>query len=256
MNYKISAYTDIGLRKKTNQDSVLILEADTEIGPVLLAVLCDGMGGLSKGEVASAALVKAFSDWFKVELPALIDVGLDQQNVFSGFGNLAFEMNNRISSYGMKVGVSLGTTVVSLLVADNKYYIMNIGDSRAYKISDNIYQLTKDQTFVQREIDMGRMTERDALISPQRSVLLQCVGASDVIKPDFYYGEVMTNDVFMLCCDGFRHVITPQEFYQHLNASVLHDEEQMRQVLKDLTELNKNRNEKDNISAILVKIEP
>ena len=121
MNFITSVYTDVGIKKKTNQDSALILEAETDCGQVLLAVMCDGMGDLAKGEVASAALVNAFRDWFKNELPELICNGLDQQTVFTAFGNIAFEMNARIATYGAKVGVSLGTTVVAMLIANGKY---------------------------------------------------------------------------------------------------------------------------------------
>lgn len=253
MNFITSVYTDVGIKKKTNQDSVLALEAQTEIGQVLLAVMCDGMGGLAKGEVASAALVNAFRNWFINELPRLICMGLDQQAVFTAFGNIAFEMNARISTYGMNIGVSLGTTVVAMLIVGNRYYIMNIGDSRAYRMSDNIYQLTKDQTFVQRELDLGRMTPEEARVSPQRNVLLQCIGASDIIKPDFYTEEVNPGECFLLCCDGFRHVVTPEEFYARMNPLAIKDEATMYDTLVYFTELNKNRHETDNISAILIR---
>lgn len=253
MDFKTSVYTDVGIKKKTNQDSVLVLEADTDNGQVLLAVMCDGMGGLAKGEVASAALVKAFRDWFREELPELIAAGLEQRAVFNAFGNIAFEMNAKIGTYGMEIGVSMGTTVVAMLIAEGKYYIMNIGDSRAYRMSDNIYQLTRDQTFVQREMDMGRMTPEEAKVSPQRNVLLQCIGASDVIKPDFYTEDVSSGDCFLLCCDGFRHVITPEEFYARMNPIALKDERVMYETLVYFTELNKNRHETDNISAILIR---
>lgn len=65
MNFITEAHTDVGIKKKTNQDSVLILEADTEYGNIALAAICDGMGGLANGEVASASLVKAYAAWFQ-----------------------------------------------------------------------------------------------------------------------------------------------------------------------------------------------
>lgn len=255
MEFTTSVYTDIGIKKKTNQDSALILKADTDKGQVLLTVMCDGMGGLAKGEVASAALIKAFKKWFVEELPSLIYQGIEQYMVFNAFGNIALEMNARISTYGMKIGVNLGTTVVAMLFFQNKYYIMNVGDSRAYRMSDNIYQLTKDQTFVQREMDLGRMTPQEAKMSPQRNVLLQCIGASDVVKPDFYTETVDSGDCFLLCCDGFRHVISPEEFYAKMNPLALKDEQTMYETLVYFTELNKNRRETDNITAILVRVD-
>ena len=105
----------------------------------------------------------------------------------------------------------MGTTVVAFLVVDDKYYIMNIGDSRAYMVSDAIYQLTKDQTYVQYEMDLGHLTWEQAQTHPQRNVLLQCVGASDEIHPDYFVGDANPDTTFILCSDGFRHVISPDE---------------------------------------------
>lgn len=255
MKFMMSVYTDIGIKKKTNQDSALLLEAETDKGQMLLAVLCDGMGGLAKGEVASAALIQEFKRWFHEELPMLVYQGIDSQTVFDAFGNIAFDMNARIGTYGMNVGVSLGTTVVAMLFFDGWYYIMNVGDSRAYRMSDNICQLTKDQTFIQREIDMGRMTPEQARVSSQRNVLLQCIGASEMIKPDFYCGEVSQGDCFLLCCDGFRHEITPEEFYVRMNPLALKNETVMYDTLVYFTELNKSRHETDNITALLVRVD-
>jgi serine/threonine protein phosphatase PrpC len=84
-------------------------------------------------------------------------------------------------------------------------------------------------------------------------VLLQCVGASSVIEPDFIMGDVDANQCYMLCCDGFRHVVGPREFFQYLNPDVCTNKDNMRENLVYLTELNKQRMENDNISAVLIR---
>ena len=253
MNFLTAAYTDVGIRKHTNQDSYLIHQADTDYGNVLLAVMCDGMGGLAKGEVASAHMIRAFSAWFSEEFPAILENGMDPDALRTSLEGLVVRENNHIMSYGRSIGVDLGTTCVSYLAVGDTYYIMNVGDSRIYLISDNVYQLTKDQTLVQREVDLGRMTYEEALVSSQRSVLLQCIGASDTVMPDFFAGQLLPDQCYLLCCDGFRHVIDPSEFYQYLNPQVAANREIMRGHLAYLTELNKQRNETDNISAILLR---
>ncbi len=73
MRYLSAFYTDIGTQKKSNQDSLLIQEANTATGTTLLAVLCDGLGGLQKGEIASAEMIKAFSAWFQYQYPILLN---------------------------------------------------------------------------------------------------------------------------------------------------------------------------------------
>lgn len=253
MKFLTAVHTDIGIRKNTNQDSALIMEAESNIGNVLLTVICDGMGGLAKGEVASSAVIQAFSQWFENELPSILSLEDPKDRIFSSWEKIVLSCNDKISQYGKKFGVSMGTTVVAMLFADYKYYIVNIGDSRAYSISDNLYQLTKDQTFIQREMDMGRMTFEEAMNSPQRNVLLQCIGASNFIEPDFFSGEFGQNQVFMLCSDGFRHIISETEIYDNLNPFVLENEQIMHDRAVYLTELNKSRQERDNITVALVK---
>lgn len=252
MDFITEAYTDVGIKKKTNQDSILIQEADTEVGKVVLAVVCDGMGGLAKGEVASASLVKACAYWFQEILPSILDRRIDEQALRESMEEIIKEKNTQIMEYGRTQGVNLGTTIVLLLIVEKHYYILNVGDSRAYQIGCNLVQLTKDQTYIQREMDMGRMTPEQAKKDPQRNVLLQCVGAGDYLEPDFYSGEVQEGENYMLCSDGFRHIITEQELYQYLNPGVTDTAQKMKECMKYLTDLNKYRKEQDNISVILI----
>ncbi len=255
MNFLTAVHTDIGIKKRTNQDSALVMEAKSDFGNVLLTVICDGMGGLAKGEVASSAVIQFFSQWFENDLPAIMSSSNPKDLIFSSWEKIAFEANDKISKYGRMQGISLGTTVVAVLFFKDDFYILNIGDSRAYCISDNVYRLTKDQTFVQREMDMGRMTEEEALASPKKNVLLQCVGASNFIEPAFYTGKFKSGQVFMLCSDGFRHVISEAELYERLNPYMLNSEQAMIDNAVYLTELNKYRNEQDNITVLLVRVD-
>ena len=152
LNYIISASTDIGTKKNTNQDSLSVKVLDTSIGRMAFAILCDGMGGLEKGEVASAAVINAFNNWVTQDLPQLCTATLMDDVIRSQWTTIITQMNEKIKSYGARQGVKLGTTVVVMLITDTRYYIMNVGDSRAYEISDRVTQLTNDQTFVAREI--------------------------------------------------------------------------------------------------------
>lgn len=254
MNFLTAFHTDVGIKKKTNQDSLLIHQAQTDVGNVLFAVMCDGMGGLAKGEVASACMINTFSEWFCQELPQMLSAGLQPEALRRSWENVVARVNQKITNYSISNNVTMGTTCAAFLIVNNVYYVMNIGDSRVYLISDNIYQLTKDQTYVQREMDAGRMTYEESLTDPQRNVLLQCVGASAVIEPDFYMGDVNINQCYMLCCDGFRHVISPQEMFQYMNPMVCDNARTMQQNIVYLTELNKQRRETDNITVALIRV--
>ncbi len=249
----MAAHTDIGIRKSTNQDSLMVKVAQTDYGQVVFAVVCDGMGGLAKGEVASTTLIRAFEKWFAEDFPAILYRGIDSLYLKRSWENQVYEVNHKIAQYGDIHHVQMGTTIVAMLIVGNKYYILNVGDSRAYMIDRYIVQLTKDQTFIQREMDMGRMTPEEAKRDPRRNVLLQCVGASTYITPDFFMGDIHGDTVFVLCSDGFRHVITLEELYEFLNPTRLMDEQVMLDSAVYLVELNKYRREDDNISVILIK---
>ena len=253
MNFKIVAHTDIGIKKNTNQDSVLMKMARTDYGRVVLAVVCDGMGGLAKGELASATLVRMLSKWFEEEFPTLLYQGISLDILKKSWCDLIYRANHKISTYGHSLHVDMGTTLVGLLIIDHVYYVVNVGDSRAYLLRDNLLQITKDQTYIQREMDLGHMTWEEARRDPQRNVLLQCVGASEIIEPDFYSGNIEPGSMFLLCSDGFRHVITPEEIYEYLNPYRLFNEQAMTESLVYLVDLDKYRQEVDNISAALVR---
>lgn len=252
MKYCSAFYTDIGIKKNTNEDSMLLQHAATEYGEVVFAVVCDGMGGLAKGELASAEVIRAFDVWFRTEFPKMLaERGVDQ-NLRDSWIDLVTHMDDKISGYGARNGFSLGTTVVCLLLFQEKYYVMNIGDSRCYLLRDQMYQITRDHTVVQLEVDNGILTLEQAMVDPRRNMLLQCVGASDYVRPDFFGGEVQKGDVYLLCCDGFRHVVSPIEIYDELKAKKLSDEKAIAAQLRGLTEVIKARGETDNISALAV----
>ena len=253
MNFIISANTDIGISKSTNQDSLTTMVLNTPLGRMAFSILCDGMGGLEKGEIASASVVNAFRNWAIYDLPQLCGAVLEDAVIRSQWERIITEQNQTIKTYGARHGVRLGTTVVVMLLTQTRYYILNVGDSRAYELTTGVRQITSDQTFVAREIAMGNMTPEEAERDSRRNVLLQCVGASDNVYPDMFFGDVQQNAIYMLCSDGFRHEITPDEIFAKLQPGVLFDDYTMQQNSISLIELNKQRQERDNISVALVR---
>ncbi len=253
MNFIITANTDIGLTKSTNQDSLSVKTINTSQGKMVFAILCDGMGGLAKGEVASASVIAAFNNWVTQLLPQMTLNELDEALIKQQWENIILDQNRTIKAYGAQQGVKLGTTVVVMLLTQTHYYIMNVGDSRAYEISDELIQITNDQTFVAREVALGNMTPEQAETDERRSVLLQCVGASEEVFPEMFYGDVNGNASYMLCSDGFRHEVKQNEIFEKFNPMVLLDEDSMNRNTLELIDLNKQRQERDNISVVLIR---
>lgn len=253
MHFCATADSDIGIRKDTNQDSVLIKHAGTDLGEVMLAVICDGMGGLAKGEVASAAVIRAFSEWFDKELPGEL-TELDLNIIAAKWELMLKDLNIRILEYGKAIGVTMGTTFTGALLFGEKYLAVHVGDTRFYYISSGIRQLTEDQTVVARAVRRGEMTEEQARSHKDRNMLLQCIGASRVVEPQILSGKLQKG-VYMLCSDGFRHEITQEEMYESLNPVNMVNKQAMHSNALYLIDLVKKRNEKDNISVVLIKAE-
>lgn len=259
MKFECALYSDVGIVKKTNQDSMLLKEAETDYGRILLAAVCDGMGGLSKGEVASAYVVNQLSEWFENALPELL-YGQNtrytnhelKKHIRKALEYVAADANGKIYEYGRKNHTMLGSTLSVILLIENHYFILNVGDSRVYKIYNSLIQLTKDQSLVQQKVDRGEISEEDMEKDPQRNVLLQCIGATSDVKPDFYSGIYEDDSVFLLCSDGFRHMLKKEELFYCYRPQVLSDESFMRNMSIRLVELNKQRQEKDNISVIVI----
>ena len=255
MEYMLSYHTDAGRVKKVNQDSLLLQSGCLNGERIVLAVLCDGMGGLEKGEVASASVVRRFARWFRQELPALLKEGQKktEAGVLAAWTVILEQEAEAIAAYGRRHGIAVGTTATAMLFSGGVYYIAHVGDGRVYEFGGGSRQLTKDQTLAEREVEQGRLTREEAESDSRQSVLLQSVGAGGRPVPAFIRGTVRKGGVYLLCSDGFRHRISTEELLQAFCPSALTAEDEMKAVCVSLTELDKARGETDNISVIAVK---
>ncbi|KGM45418.1 protein phosphatase 2C domain-containing protein [Neobacillus niacini] len=254
MAFLTAHHTDVGIKKNTNQDALLLKTAKTPKGSVALFIVCDGMGGLSHGELASATVIRGMAEWFDVEMPRLSQSEYIGEEIYAELTKCINQLNEKILHYGETSKVKLGTTLTALLIFHNKYFIAHIGDSRAYSISNSLHQLTQDQTLVGREVARGNITEEQAKVDPRRNVLLQCVGATKEIEVGFSTGDVQLNTVFMLCSDGFYHQITEEELALNLSPETIKSDQQLKDKIVELVELVKARKEVDNISVVAAKV--
>ncbi|SDI35664.1 Serine/threonine protein phosphatase PrpC [Pseudobutyrivibrio sp. 49] len=263
MGFKVDAYSDIGTKKSVNQDALLIKQAKAAgYGNICMGVLCDGMGGLSCGEVASSAFVNRMDTWFKTELPQLLldrniteplkgtadisSTGHLLTKVEGQWKKVVTEMNDRLKVYGNENGIRLGTTVVAIIIVGEEYMTMNVGDSRAYRFNKKqLAQVSHDHSYVQQQLELGRMTEAEALASDKKSVLLQCIGASESVSPDFFTGKIENNMNFLLCSDGLWRKLVEKEIMGIAPQ---------RNGIKKLTEMVMKRGETDNISGLIISI--
>lgn len=252
MEYIAGAYTDKGNVKKTNEDSLSVRIAALDQGQVLMAVVCDGVGGFAKGELASGIVVQGFNHWFEQDLKRLMQ-GFTWQALEQEWFSLINTLNNQIVDYGFDHHMTIGTTIAATLMFQNKALILNVGDSRVYRIRESLEQLTKDQSLVQLEVDQGRLKAEDMEKDPRRNLLLQCIGAKRILHPVLTIETVEADAVWFLCSDGFRHTLAEKEIVQGLSLKKLKTTETMRKQLAKLVKRVKSRKERDNISVIAIK---
>lgn len=253
MHLTLIADTDVGIRKAQNEDSLMIKHAMTDQGEIALAVICDGMGGLAKGELASATVIREFAEWFdRRAVNRIFQGGL--QAAQDDWDIMLRQLNVRIMDYGREHDYISGTTFSGILMFGNHYLTGQVGDSRIYRFQTGLEQLTKDQTVVQREVDEGKLTPGAALKDKRRSILLQCVGASRTVVPVFQYGTVGAA-TYLLCSDGFHHELTEREMCTAFLPETLTTEDVMQRNVRNMIEVVKSRGERDNISVVLIKAE-
>lgn len=254
MEYITAAETDVGTYKKNNQDSLCIKVAETESGKAALMLVCDGMGGLDKGELASATVIRSFADWFDNELAYELSTW-DWRKAAKRITSRIQSLNAQLIDYGRRHGIELGTTATGVVALDSKYLSFHVGDTRLYKLSYQLRQLTEDQTFINREIKRGSMTPEQAKTDPRRNALIQCIGVSGAVTPEIQLGTLEDSANYMICSDGFRHAVTEQEIFDALSPRFVTTRSTMQAKMRALIETVKERGERDNISVLMFRPE-
>ena len=195
--------SDVGLLREGNEDSAYA-------GPHLLAV-ADGMGGYEAGEVASAAVISTVAplDQKAMRESELIDA-------LAGAVATAKQTLRKIVDSDPTVG-SMGTTLTAMLWAGGAAAVCHIGDSRAYLVRDgDLYQITRDHTFVQALIDQGRIQPEEAATHPQRSLLLRALDGRTDADPDLSMLDAQAGDRYLICSDGLPVAVSDEQILQAL----------------------------------------
>jgi serine/threonine protein phosphatase PrpC len=187
-----------------------------------------------------------------VKLPGLLNQIPEDGVIREEWSAVISEQNERLREYSQREGYLVGTTATAMLLTRSRYYVMNIGDSRAYEFQGGLRQITIDHTLAAQDVLLGNITAGEAEQSPNRNVLTRCVGIEDYVQPDMFFGETTRNAVYMLCSDGFRHMITESEMIGHFSQAGIKSGADLKYREEYLIELVKHRGETDNISVVTV----
>lgn len=253
MKFMSAFATDKGNRKEKNEDSLLLKVAGTSYGNVTFAVVSDGMGGLRKGELASKQVILIAEKWFQKEFVSMLETGFSREQLEKDWLHMVEKSNRILLEYGARNNCRLGTTITAILLTDNSYYVLHVGDTRLYKITSKVELLTRNHSLVQKEFEAGKITPEEAKKDSRKNILLQAIGAVDVVIPDFFDGEVKEDETYLLCSDGFYNKLIEKEIQEYLQPDALKSEEIMEENLHCMIQTVLSRQEKDNISAIAIK---
>ena len=212
---KIVAKSDTGLVRKQNQDAYATGELP---GNARWAVVCDGMGGASGGNIASKAAVEVASEMiakcYKTGMSANSIKNL-MASVVEGANVKILDMSKQDDSL-----IGMGTTFVAVIVASNMLYISHVGDSRAYMYNGNaIVQLTKDHSVVQAMVENGDITQEEAKNHPQKNVITRALGVEENVSFDYLEQPLNKDDVLVLCTDGLTNFVDLDEMLEILKKS-------------------------------------
>jgi len=209
-------------------------------------MVADGMGGHAAGEVASEMAVQIVARAL-LQLDSLIQPDAADRTAQS-LRDANRAIYDRMLAENDKQG--MGTTASVLVLADDRYLIGQIGDSRIYMLRDGaLIQITKDHSYVQEQVDAGLLTPEQARYHPYSNVITRCVGAGEAVEPDLYAGEARQGDVFLVASDGLTGMVDDRRLQQILLAR----SGPGRIVDALITEAN-GRGGLDNITAIVVQV--
>jgi len=243
VHYTAAAVSDRGRKRPSNEDS---FGFSVEHG---VFVVCDGMGGAAAGEIASSLAVDEVMRLLStrpegVSLPSLAEQALHAAN------QAIFSRSQRNAKLN-----GMGTTLVGLVVEERHIWVLNVGDSRCYRLRNNrLAQLTLDHSLVEEQVRMGRMTHSEALRSPLRNVITRALGTQSQVTPDILELEAEPGDLFMLSSDGLTRELSDSEI-ETLLAAGSADKTSLRALCSRLVEEAKKAGGHDNITCLLVRVE-
>lgn len=233
----VGLVSDVGLRRKLNEDSACYLErADFKI-----YVVADGMGGHNAGEVASKMaaeqIVQYIDENYSLEC---------EETLISNAIKAANEDIYKFSKTNDKLN-GMGTTVTAALVTPKFIYIANVGDSccMAFK-NGELKKITKDNSLVQELLDSGTISEVEAVNHPKKNIITRALGTCIHVEVDVFRLDINQYNLFILCSDGLTNEVTKEDILK-----IIDNENNYISIANNLVDLAKEKGGRDNITVLL-----
>jgi len=234
------AVTDIGRKRKINQDSVYASEKAIGNLPNLF-IVADGMGGHKAGDFASKCAVETMRDLaarsFEKNPVLILRKAIEAANE-----NIHKKAEEDSSYEGM------GTTVVAASCLGKYLQIANVGDSRLYVIGREIVQITKDHSLVEEMVRMGGIDREAARNHPDKNIITRAIGVNQKVEIDFFTVELKPGEKVLMCSDGLTNMLEDAEI-----LGIVNNGPNLEESANQLISIANDRGGKDNISVILIE---
>lgn len=240
---QIGFKSNAGIIRDNNEDACFVIPGHN------VYVVADGVGGNNAGEIASRTAVRGVAEYVTSDpLPE----DSSEEEIREYFIRCLNLINDEIYQMGRKYRENKGmaTTVVIACIREDTAYVINVGDSRAYRFRDGqLLQITEDHTYVNELLKNGVITAEEAENHARRNVITRAVGAEPLVKADFFQIKLEKNDILMLCSDGLYGEVEEQKL-----AEILDKKNTMSGTCTRLVEEALRCGGRDNITVICLKI--
>jgi PPM family protein phosphatase len=237
VHYTAAALSDRGRKRPSNEDA---FGYSVEHGVYLV---CDGMGGAAAGEIASSVAIEEMLRLLTAREPEASFPDTAEAAVAAANEAIYSRAQRNYKLSGM------GTTLVGLLVEDRNAWVLNVGDSRCYRLRQGcLQQISLDHSLVEEQVRLGRMTSAEAARSPLRNVITRALGTQNRVTPDIFELETAPGDLFLLCSDGLT-----RELSDPLIESLLAVELPIDDLCARLVSAANSAGGHDNITCLLIR---
>lgn len=247
--YAAAAVTDCGRKRPSNEDAFGYSVARG------VYVVCDGMGGAAAGEVASSLAVDEMMRLLAGGAAARPSEGssdaarswIAEAREAAAWANTAIFKRAQHS----RNLSGMGTTMVALLTEDRRCCMINVGDSRGYRMRNgHLQQITLDHSLVEEQVRLGRISRQEAQRSPLKNVITRALGTQSAVTPDIFELDALPGDLFLLCSDGLT-----RELSDPMLESLLKLDLPLRELCARLVNAANEAGGHDNITCLLVRVE-
>jgi serine/threonine protein phosphatase PrpC len=248
------AQTDVGLKRKENEDSYLVDESKR------IFIVADGMGGHAAGNLASRVAVESMCDYLRQnsspESSETTPYGINPNLSEAGnkLTNAICIANDKIRNFATQDDhlSGMGTTVVCVKLEGRLATIGNVGDSRAYLFRQSGYrQISEDHSWVNEQFKKNLITAEDARVHPWRNVITRALGSRDTVEVDIFEERIRVGDQILLCSDGLSGMVDDITMFEILTDADATQEQKCDRLIDEA----KKAGGSDNITHILISFQ-